>query len=458
MVPDAPTTSRRSLLRGGLLATVGLAGCLNSTGPGTPDGDQTPTDTRDDPPDGGTPTNGDQPTGDAVRWTYRTGGSVRLRPTIHDGIVYAGGGINDRATSDDDRVRPDHSENVYALTADDGSEQWRYEAPAGVASSPVISDGVFVIVGWNAGAHGGTTLQLLRIDDGSKTWMTNARDRPLHLLEIAGGTVYLGTSDDQYGFQGETLLAVQASDGDLRWSVEAGDTTTATVYDDTLYAVEGGRRTTAFDVSDGSERWHRNMRPGTNDPRRFGDVMYLESEAKNEAGNYPVVAVDARDGSPRWEFSVPVDEPFVPTGAVESAEAVFVTEYDGWLFAVDPADGTEQWRYSTDDDTTDPPVVLDDVVYLATNSGSIHAVDAATGEQRWTRTLPGHARLAAGNQQGLVVRGGKEEGTQYLRAYAPDGAERWAFAHTGGVTHPAVDGTRAVIGTDSGYVVALAEA
>jgi outer membrane protein assembly factor BamB len=456
MVPDAPSTSRRALLQSGLLVTVGLAGCLNGAGPGTPD-DQPPTGTRNHSPDGDTPEKGDHPTGDAVSWTYHTGGSVRHPPTIHDGIVYAGGGTNDRATSTDDRVQPDTSENVYALTAADGSEQWRYEAPASVASSPVISDGVFVIVGWNAGAHGGTTLQLLRIDEGSKTWMTDARDRLLQLLAIAGGTVYLGTVDDQYGFQGETLIAVQASDGEVRWSVEAGDTTTAAVYDDTLYAVEGGRRTTAFDVDDWSERWHRNMRPGTNDPRRFGDVMYLESEAKNEAGNYPVVAVDAHDGRTRWEFSVPVDEPFVPTGAVASDESVFITEYDGWLFAVDPADGTEQWRYSTDDDTTDSPVVLDDVVYLATSSGTVHAVDAATGEQQWTRTLPGHARIAAGNRSGLVVRGGTDEGAQYLRAYAPDSSERWAFSHAGDVTRPAVDGTRAVIGTASGYVVALAE-
>lgn len=416
------------------------------------------TTTRDESPTGGTPVEGDgePPTGDAVRWSYRTGGSVRHRPTLYDGIVYAGGGTNDRATSDRDNSRPETSENVYALAADDGREQWRYEATAGVASPLVAREGVFVVVGWSAGTHG-VAQRLVRIDEGSETWTTESGDHFLQLLDITGDTVYLGTSDDQLGFEGEKLFAVRANNGNQRWSVEAGDTTDAAVYGNTLYSVEGGRRTTAFVVSDGSERWHRDMRPATDEPRVFGDAMYLESEQKNENGDYPVVAVSAAEGSDRWRFSVPVDKPFVPTGAIASGDTVYITEYDGWLFGIDRADGTERWRYSADGETRDPPVVVDSTVYLASIDGSVHAVDATTGERQWKRTVPGHAWIAGGNPQGLVIRGGQDEGKQYLRAYAPDGTERWSFSYAGNLTQPDVDGTRAIVGTKSGYVVALAK-
>lgn len=446
MVPEPPSRSRRAVLRTGVLASVGLAGCLD--GPITGRFDESS--------DGETPgrDDGGAPSGAAVRWTYQTGGSVRNQPTLHDGIVYVGGGTNENATSDEDYVRPATSENVYAIAADDGSERWQYAASAGVASSPIAREGVFVVVGWSAGTHG-RAQRLARIDDGSETWTTEPRNRFLHLLAISDGVAYLGTSDDQFGVEGEKLFAVQTSDGTQRWSVEAGDATTAAVSGDTLYTVEGGRRTTAVAVSDGAERWHRAMQPGMGKPRVFEDTLYLEAEQQNNNGNYPVVAVHSSDGSERWRFSVPVDEPFVPTGAVPSGELVYVTEYGGWLYGVDRADGTEHWRYATDDDTRDPPVVVDGTVYLASNNGRVHAVDGASGERQWTQMVPGHARIVAGNRQGLIVRGGQEEGEQHLRAYAPDGTERWSFSHEGHFTGAAVDGTRAIVGTNTGYVAAL---
>lgn len=467
MAPDAPAPTRRALLRSGFLLTVGLAGCVDGPGAGpstgthtrTPIDDRTPTRTPQGSPSDGTPTDSDPgpPTGDAVRWTFETGGSVRHRPTLRDGVVYVGGGTNDRATSDRKYVRPKTSENLYALAADDGSERWRYEAAAGVGS-PVVRDGVFVVVGWSAGTHG-VAQRLVRIaPDGSKRWATEPRDRYLQLLDVARRTAYLGTSDDQFGVEGETLFAVRTRDGTQRWAVAAGDTREAVVSGETLYAVEGGRRTTAVAVGDGTERWHRNMPPATGEPRVFGDAMYLASERKNANGNYPVVAVRAADGRERWRFSVPLDGPFVPTGAASSNDAVYVTEYDGWLFAVDSGDGTERWRYAVDGDTSEPPAVVDETVYLASSSGSVHAVDAATGAHRWKRTVPGPAWIAAGTPRGLVIRGRSGKRTRYLRAYAPDGTERWSFSYAGRLTQPAVAGTRAVVGTESGYVVGLASA
>lgn len=467
MVPRPPTTTRRALLRSGLLVTLGLAGCAGSPNAGNPSSTPTETLTTDRPPtksptntqtDTQTPT--EPPTGDAVHWIHQTGGSVRQQPTVRDGVVYVGGGTNNRATSEGEHVYPKTSENVYALAADDGSERWRYEAPAGIMSSPVVQESVFVVGGWDAGLHG-SSQRLVRIDvGGSEAWTTELIDSYLSLLDIADGSAYLGTSDDALGVEGEHLFAVRTSNGNERWAIEAGDTRDAIVHGDTLYAVEGGRRTTAFATVDGHERWHRDMSPVGHDARVFGDAMYLEGP-QNDDGNYPVVAVAAEDGSERWRFSVSVDTPFVPTGAVASNDAVYVTEYDGWLFALDPAEGTERWRYDVDGDTRSPPVLVDGTVYLASIHGSIHAVDAATGDRRWKRTLPGYPQIAAGNADGLVIRGqpGKEEQDQqpYLRAYAPSGTERWSFSYAGELTQPAVDGLQAYIGTETGYVVALAE-
>lgn len=435
---------RRELLAAASLSMGVFGGCLGRRG----------TDTPAELSNGETSV--EAPSGDAVRWTYQTGGSVSNQPTLQDGVVYVDGGSNDRATSDRDHVRPERSENVYALTADTGNEQWHYEAAAGIASAPIARDGVFVVVGWNAGTHG-IAQRLVRLDDGSETWTTELHDRFLHLLDISNETAYLGTSDDERGVSGEKLFAIRVSNGNKDWSIEAGDTTDAAIHGDTLYAVEGSHRTTAFAVSDGSERWHRDMRPATDGPCVSDKVLHLESERENQNGNYPVTAVSAAEGSERWRFSVPVDEPFVPTGAVASDDLVYITEYGGWLYAVDRVDGTERWRYSTDGETRNRPVVVDDSVYLASMDGNIHAVDATSGDRLWKQAVPPRTRIAAGNRQGLIVRGGNDEESQHFSAYTPDGTELWSFSYEGLLTQPAVDGTEVIVGTKTGYVAALGE-
>lgn len=181
---------RRELLAAASLSIGVLGGCLGGRGTDTPAGSSNGE------------TSVEAPSGGAVRWTYQTEGSVSNQPTLQDGVVYVDGGSNGSAASDRDHVKPERSENVYALTADTGNEQWQYEAAAGIASAPIARDGAFV-VGWSAGTHG-IAQRLVRLDDG--------------------------------------------------WSIEAGDTTEAAVHGDTLCAVDGSRRTTAFAVSDGSER------------------------------------------------------------------------------------------------------------------------------------------------------------------------------------------------------------
>lgn len=467
--------SRRRFLALSNTLAIGslLAGCTTdgSTGsptpaPATTDRPtpvSTPTDTASPtttaagtPEETPTPT---KPTGDAVQWTTQIGRPIRHGPAIHDGVVYIGGGTNDRATSDEDYLRPDTSENVTAVDVDDGSHRWQYAATAGIMTTPVAHPtGVYVVIGWNAGTHG-RGQRLLRIDSGgSVRWISRSVDSFLHPLTLTDDTVYLGTSDDSFGYEGERLWALQTADGNRRWAIEAGDTRTAVVRNERLYTVEGGRRTTAFATADGTEHWHRSMPPAGYALRVYGDSLYLRSQDQNDAGNYPIVAVAADDGSERWRFSVPVDEPFVPTGAVASEDTVYVTEYDGWVFAVAADDGTEQWRYSTDADTRDPPTCAAGTVFLPTMNGRIEAIDAATGQRRWSRDVGGYPRIVDTTASGLLVHGDAKGASQSIRFYGHDGTERWSFIHPSGLTTPVLTGHRGVVGTADGYLVAVGTA
>ncbi|XUL89163.1 caspase, EACC1-associated type [Streptomyces galilaeus] len=76
--------------------------------------------------------------------------------------------------------------------------------------------------------------------------------------------------------------------------------------------------------------------------------------------------------------------------AVEDAVAVRVpapTPAPAAPVRARPAPGTELWSFQTDNCVRSTPTMVDGVVYVGGDGGALHAVDAATGERRWSRPL-----------------------------------------------------------------------
>ncbi|MEV5316973.1 serine/threonine-protein kinase [Streptomyces sp. NPDC052687] len=153
--------------------------------------------------------------------------------------------------------------------------------------------------------------------------------------------------------------------------------------------------------------------------------------AFGEAGGAP------QDASPRTAFSAWAAKPAARGGAVPQCAygaGLLVCSRPGQVFALDPADGTRAWtRSAATGPTSGPPVVsgglvqpdpdggrrlaaLDpasgaevwhrdlprqsatryagDTLLLTRADGTVTGVDAATGENRWSRRIPGHAMPA----------------------------------------------------------------
>jgi outer membrane protein assembly factor BamB len=144
----------------------------------------------------------------------------------------------------------------------------------------------------------------------------------------------------------------------------------------------------------------------------FGDTLYLSDPEGDDAGNYPLVAVDA-------------------------------------------ATGEERWRYPVGAETREPPALAGGTVYLPAVDGRVHAV-GPDGERRWVRSVGEHATALHANGSGVVAATRGSEGAPHgLTALAPDGTRRWSFAHPRRLTRAAVVDERAYVGTGGGFVVAL---
>ncbi|WP_329254544.1 PQQ-binding-like beta-propeller repeat protein [Streptomyces sp. NBC_01478] len=122
-----------------------------------------------------------------------------------------------------------------------------------------------------------------------------------------------------------------------------------------------------------------------------------------------------------------------------------------------PAPGTALWSFQTDNCVRSTPTVVDGVVYVGGDGGSLHAVDAATGQRRWSRALnAGPVRSTP------AVRGELVYATAGRSLYATDtgtGEERWDFGERRADTSATVGvvGDRVCVGSSGTLYVLDAE-
>lgn len=156
--------------------------------------------------------------------------------------------------------------------------------------------------------------------------------------------------------------------------------------------------------------WHGHMRT----PTLAGGSLYVSA-----------VDLEARDpstGQVTWTFQTETDAGALPAPTVAS-ETVYVPGGidDPRVYAVRAADGSERWRYRTTADVRAPVAVSDGVVVVADESGTLAAVDAATGDERWARSL-GHAApsTAPVATDGRLYLGSEDGGVRVLTAAGGD--------------------------------------
>ncbi len=179
-------------------------------------------------------------------------------------------------------------------------------------------------------------------------------------------------------------------------------------------------------------------------------------------------AVDARDGKILW--AVAAGRPILGTALV-TADAVFFTCDNGYLFRLRREDGKEVWRYDLGDSRASrvlghpavfnwdwhgaKPALADGVVYVGAGDGGFHAVDAASGQRRWRFATGDRVRGGAAIAGDRVVFGSADH-----FVYALDratGKELWK--HDTGVEiedEPLIAGDRVFIGNRGGGLYALA--
>lgn len=256
----------------------------------------------------------------AVHWSSTVVGAIR-----HDLVT-----LDDGASL----AVPDTAGYLHRLGAD-GSEQWRYatEAPFGADPGHGMIDGAEVLF-----ACAGTTLHAIDASSGSALWTAELPAPSMGAPATDGTHVYLGAGDG-------SAHALNCRTGQSVWTTSVTDRV-------------GG--------------YQRFIYGPWNDA-----ITVLPDRGILVSGISNSQCLDRGDGSPRWTF----DGSFqYAREAVTPAGDLVMAHESGLVVRLDPATGTELASYQTEERILDEGFVLvDDVVYAASHSGLISAVDLASG-------------------------------------------------------------------------------
>ncbi len=135
-------------------------------------------------------------------------------------------------------------------------------------------------------------------------------------------------------------------------------------------------------------------------------------------------------------FTTPARKWAFPTGGViDSSPAVvngvvYVGSDDGTLYAIDAASRKQKWAYQTGDRIDSSPAVVNGVVYVGSFDDTLYAIDAASGTKKWAYQTGSHISSSPAVVDGVVYVG-SEDRTLYA-IDAVSGTEKWAY-QTGGI-------------------------
>ncbi|MCT9003326.1 serine/threonine-protein kinase [Streptomyces sp. NPDC054766] len=311
---------------------------------------------------------------------------------------------------------------VHALDVATGRRRFKTRD---VAWSMAVADG-------RIHASDGPTLFALEAREGADLWRLST-DAWVYSLQADRGTVVTGT-------RGGGIQAWEASNGQKLWEISGGQTDFESpeagpaIHDGTVYVWKDARLR-ALEARTGEERWSYPI----GDAASCGGVPVRMTHAPDgyvyiSAGTR-VLAVDTASGHVRWHFEAPAVFLCPPTfapGPAVTGGGVYLADYLGTVYALDATDGRDRWRIATESRASAEPVlVAAGHVHVGSGKG-LYTLDAVTGTPKWRFQAGGDLVGAPVVAEGRIHFGSTDHLLYTLKA--DDGRLRWKLATGGEIT------------------------
>ncbi|MFJ6569944.1 PQQ-binding-like beta-propeller repeat protein [Streptomyces sp. NPDC091292] len=311
---------------------------------------------------------------------------------------------------------------VHALDVGTGRRRFKTRD---VAWSMAVADG-------RIHASDGPTLFALDAREGTDLWRLPT-DGWIYSLKADRGTLVTGT-------RGGGVQAWDAAGGRKLWELTGAQADFETpeagpaVHDGTVYVWQDARLR-AIEARTGEERWSYPI----GDAASCGGVPVRLTQAPDghvyvSAGTR-VLALDVASGHVRWHFEAPavfLSPPAYAPGPAVTGGGVYLADYLGTVYALDATDGRDRWRIATEArSSVEPVLVAQGHVHVGSGKG-LYTLDAVTGTPKWRFQAGGDVVGAPVVAEGRIHFGSTDHLLYTLKA--DDGRLRWKLATGGEIT------------------------
>ncbi|MEV6785654.1 replication initiator, partial [Streptomyces sp. NPDC051098] len=288
------------------------------------------------------------------------------------------------------------------------------------------------VAGGRIHASDGPTLYALDSTTGQERWRLQT-DAWVYSLKVDRGTVLTGT-------RGGGVQAWEASNGEKLWELTGAQTDFETpeagpaIFDDTVYVWKDARLR-AVETRTGVERWSYPV----GDAASCGNVPVRVQPAPDGhvyvAAGTRVLAIDIASGLVRWHFESPavfLSAPAFAPGPAVTGGGVYLADYLGTVYALDAITGKDRWRIATESrQSIEPVLVAGGNVHVGSGS-ALYTLDAVTGTPMWRFAAGGEVVGAPVVADGRVHFGSADHVLYTLDASG--GQLRWKLATGGEIT------------------------
>src|SRR5512135_18892 len=233
-----------------------------------------------------------------------------------------------------------------------------------------------------------------RLSDGAEVWQWPTGGDSLSVPCVNESIVYFSSSEPRvYAFDLTTRQQRWSVPG-LAWTPEAPG-----LFDQTLVVPARGPQAAAYSVVDGTRLWVAAVDDKETEWLNYSPVVTAETVYLSGWRN-KLYAVDRLSGERRWVYS---SERGITCGPVLSGDKLLVgvkdyREADGQrktgygLYALKTSTGEVVWKVRTDKHIYISPVIVDEVVLLASDDRRLRALNVNDGSELWQVTLPDKLR------------------------------------------------------------------